>query len=350
MSDTCNDSLSFARLNYAVRPNQATMTSEVPHPSEPLLSFLICTYHREDLLELCIRSIQSQKDIDADECEIIVVDNSDEGTAAAVVSRLAKTSTVPIKYVQAHPANIAVARNAGVRAASAEFVGMIDDDMVVDADWYSHARAALKSLHYDVYSGPVYPMYEDPKQATSQSDAFFHRHMDVVSPTPLRIMGSQRTRGYIPATSNSIFKRARCFSDAPAFDTHYGKSGGEDVDLFCRLEAAGRIFAWLPDIKTHEHVPSRRCDIDYLEKRSFVGGQIFASTYIRNSKRPEWTQLKVTLIATLQVMALTPWRWMAHFLPSSKANAIRLRQSAVRGKLAWRVMIPIYSQEKKRVN
>jgi hypothetical protein len=81
-----------------------------------------------------------------------------------------------------------------------------------------------------------------------------------------------------------------------------------------------------------------------------VGGQIFASTYIRNSKRPEWTQLKVTLIAALQIVALAPWRWIAHFLPTAKANAIRLKQSAVRGKLAWRVMLPIYSQEKPRVN
>lgn len=326
------------------------MTPKAPHSSEPLLSFLICTYHRDDLLELCIRSIQSQSDIDADECEIIVVDNSDEGTAATVVSRLAKTSAVPIKYVQAHPPNIAVARNAGVRAASGQFVGMIDDDMVVDSDWYSNAKAALKSLPYDVFSGPVYPVYEDPKQATAQSDAFFHRHMAVTSPTPLRIMGPQRTRGYIPATSNSVFKRARCFSDAPAFDNHYGKSGGEDVDLFCRLEAAGHTFAWLPNIKTREHVPARRCDIAYLEKRSFVGGQIFASTYIRNSKRPQWTQLKVTLIAALQFIALTPWPMVAHFLPTAKANAIRIKQSAVRGKLAWRVMLPIYSQEKSRAN
>jgi succinoglycan biosynthesis protein ExoM len=322
------------------------MTASANPASAPFLCFLICTFHREDLLEHCIRSILSQTDLTTVNCEIVVVDNSDEGTAATTVSNIARDAKVSVRYVQAHPANIAVARNAGVRSTQAQFIAMIDDDMTVDTDWLVHAKQALNELPYDVYSGPVYPTYEDPTRATPQSDAFFHRHMPVASPIPLRIMGGQRTRGYIPATSNSIFRRERCFTSDPVFDEHYGKSGGEDVDLFCRLESKGRTFAWLPGIKTRELVPVRRCDFSYLEKRSFVGGQIFASTYIRNSAQPALTNLKVTAIAWAQLATLLPWRLLCQLLPTAKAQAIRLRFAAVRGKLAWRVMLPIYAQEK----
>lgn len=318
------------------------MTASNAAVNTPLLCFLVCTYHREDLVERCLRSIAQMEGIGAGDCEIVVSDNSDAGTAAQVVGQLAAELPIPIRYVQAHPANIAVARNTGVRATQARFVAMIDDDMTVAGDWLVQARTALQELPYDVFSGPVVPSYEQPELATPFSDAFFHREMPVSGPIPLRIMGPDRTRGYIPATSNSIFRRDRCLCDAEVFNEHYGKSGGEDVDLFCRLESRGRTFAWLPGIRTTELVPARRCELSYLEKRSFVGGQIFASTYIRNSASPAWTSLKVAAIARLQLLLLLPRRLLSHGLPV----ALQLKQSAVRGKLAWRHMMPIYAQEK----
>ena len=289
------------------------MTASNAAVNTPLLCFLVCTYHREDLVERCLRSIAQMEGIGAGDCEIVVSDNSDAGTAAQVVGQLAAELPIPIRYVQAHPANIAVARNTGVRATQARFVAMIDDDMTVAGDWLVQARTALQELPYDVFSGPVVPSYEQPELATPFSDAFFHREMPVSGPIPLRIMGPDRTRGYIPATSNSIFRRDRC-----------------------------RTFAWRPGIRTTDLVPARRCELSYLEKRSFVGGQIFASTYIRNSASPAWTSLKVAAIARLQLLLLLPRRLLSHGLPV----ALQLKQSAVRGKLAWRHMMPIYAQEK----
>ena len=318
------------------------MIARPESPNAPLLCFLVCTFHREDLLQRCLRSLAQQEGIEAGDCEIVVSDNSDEGTAAELVARLASELPLTIRYVQAHPPNIAVARNTGVRATRARFVAMIDDDMAVATDWLAHARQALRDLPYDVFSGPVVPTYEQPELASPYSDAFFHRVMPTTHPLPLQIMGRGRTRGYIPATSNSIFRRERCLEDEQVFDEHYGKSGGEDVDLFCRLESRGRTFAWLPDIRTEELVPARRCELAYLEKRSFVGGQIFASTYIRNSSWPWWTGLKVLAIARVQLALLIVRSRLSVTLPV----ALRLRQAAVRGKLAWRHMLPIYAQEK----
>lgn len=324
------------------------MSVSSPAALQPFLSFLVCTYHREDLIGPCIASIAAQYGIERGDCEIVVVDNSDEGTAAGIVSQIAGLYPVPVVYVQAHPANISVARNAGVRATSATYIAMIDDDMTVIPEWLEHARKALENHSFDVYSGPVVPLYERPELATAQTKAFFHRQMAVEGLTVLNIMGKRRTPGYIPATSNSIFKRDTCFPDSVLFDEQYGKSGGEDLDLFCRLENRGCTFAWLPDILTYERVPARRCEIDYLEKRSFVGGQVYASAHILNSPRPWMMRARITCIALVQLALLLPRKLLPASANNPRAADLRLRFAAVLGKLAWRNLVPFYQLEKNR--
>ena len=323
------------------------MTASASSMSVPLISFLVCTYHREDLIGPCLRSIAAQEGADQGDCEIVVVDNSDDSTSAEAVRKVAAELTIPVKYIAAHPANISVARNAGVLATQARYIAMIDDDMTVQVDWLRHARAAMGALPYDVFSGPVIPVYERPELANAQTRAFFHRQMQVSEATPLQIMGKGRTPGYIPATSNSIFLRESCFSPDNLFDEHYGKSGGEDLDLFCRLENQGRRIAWLPDIVTQELVPARRCDASYLEKRSFVGGQVYASAHILNSPHPSFTRLKLTLIAWAQLTILTLRSLVRGRSSGGPAHAQRMREAAVRGKLAWRHLVPFYQIEKK---
>ncbi len=312
---------------------------------DPLLSFLVCTYHREDLLEACLRSLFALDGLNRVVSEILVVDNSDAETARQVVAGLLHESPVSLQYLTAHPANIAVARNRGVSAARGRFIAMIDDDMTVESGWLAGVQRVLEDEHYDVLCGPVAPVYEDPQRATPDSDAFFRRELDVQEPTPLRIMGPLRTRGFVPATSNCIFRRSACFSGPAPFDVHYGKSGGEDVDIFCRLERMGRRFAWVPAARTRELVPVRRCEFGYLEKRSFVGGQIYASTHVRNARSPALAALKISTIAQIQLGVLSVAELAMALGQRRLPSTLRLRRAAARGKRAWRSMVPIYEDE-----
>jgi succinoglycan biosynthesis protein ExoM len=310
------------------------------------VTFLICTFHREDLLVKALHSVLALAGIDQIGYEILVVDNSDEGSACAAIDDfVAATACRQLRYVSAHPPNIAVARNAGVDAAQGEFVAMIDDDMTLHTGWLQGLLPLLRDGTFDVLCGPVEPVFEDPALATRESRQFFHRTMPLGNGTELRVMGPGRTRGFVPATSNSVFRRQTCFADGSRFDLHYGRSGGEDVDLFCRLERRGRRFAWAPDAGTSEFVPVHRCSFDYLERRSFVGGQIFAATYVRNSRRPFLVATSLSLISRLQLLAshlisfVKPPRTMAD------QQSRFARRAAIKGKLSWRQMFPLYANE-----
>lgn len=312
------------------------------------ITFLICTFHREELLVEAMSSVLQLQELDSIRYEILVVDNSDEESARpAVDAFVAANAGAHVRYVTAHPASITVARNAGVETANGAYIAMIDDDMKIRPGWLPAMLPLLRKDSFDVLCGPIEAIFENPKLATPESRKFFHRTTPLATGTEVRVMGSRRTRSFVPATSNSVFRRQTCFGDGTRFDLRYGRSGGEDVDLFCRLERKGRRVAWVPDAWTSELVPTHRCTFDYLERRSFSGGQIFAATYVRNSRFPLLVATKVGIVAGLQLAVsrlntvLRPTRSKADH--QSRAA----RHAAIKGKLYWRQMFPMYANEQQ---
>lgn len=312
----------------------------------PEITFLICTFHREELLIKLLHTVLALHGLDAIDFEILIVDNSDAGSAQKPVTAFAEaTQCAQLRYVQAHPPNIAIARNVGVKAAQGRFVAMIDDDMTLDPIWLQGVRPFLTDASVDVVCGPVKPVFENIALATSDAHRFFHRDAALSPGSELLVMGPKRTRGFVPATSNSIFRRASCLVDEPCFDMRYGRTGGEDVDLLCRLQRKGRRFVWAPGAQTYEIVPAHRCSPTYLKQRSYGGGQVFAATYVRNSQHPWWVATSVAVVAIAQLAALHLRSWVKPLQTEAERHTFTNRRAAVLGKLFWRQMFPLYASE-----
>ena len=310
------------------------------------ITFLICTFHREDLLVESLHSMLRLDGLGEVRYEILVIDNSDEESARSAVDEfVATTSCTQLRYLPAHPANISVARNAGVDAAKGAYIAMIDDDMKVYPGWLQAMRPLMLDGTFDVLAGPVEAIFEDPALATGESRKFFHRAPPLTVGTELRMMGPRRTRSFVPATSNAMFRSQTCFADGTRFDLRYGKSGGEDLDLFCRLEQNGRRFTWVPDAWTSEIVPTRRCSFDYLERRSFTGGQIFAAIHVRNSPYPVLVAAKLGVVAALQLLASHLRAFLRPPRSADDRQSNALRRAAIKGKLYWRQMFPLYARD-----
>ena len=90
-----------------------------------MISVVIPTHNRADLLPRAIKSVQAQTWTDL---EIIVVSDGSEDDTKAVVEALAKEDA-RIKFIEYFPARGGnVARNTGIEYASGEFVAFLDDD------------------------------------------------------------------------------------------------------------------------------------------------------------------------------------------------------------------------------
>lgn len=99
-------------------------------------SVVICTFEREQSLELCITSVLNQH---RSVREILVIDNGIDQRAEYVTNQLRKASgknRVPISVIENPSGNsLTAGRNLGVQACTGKIVLFIDDDVVLDAGY-----------------------------------------------------------------------------------------------------------------------------------------------------------------------------------------------------------------------
>jgi glycosyltransferase involved in cell wall biosynthesis len=106
---------------------------------------VVPTYNRAELLGETLAVIQNQTHRPA---EVIVVD---DGSPTDATERLVERLGPPVRYVKVPNGGPSAARNAGVKASSAEWVAFCDDDDLWAPDYLARA-AALVSAVPDVNS------------------------------------------------------------------------------------------------------------------------------------------------------------------------------------------------------
>ena len=118
-----------------------------------LISVILPTYNRNDYLENSINSVLKQSYTNV---EIIVIDDSSDNKAKAVVDKFIKENyDCNIKYFHSNRAGQGGARNLGLKNASGEIIAFLDDD----DEWYRNKLQIeydimeKKSFNVAVYSG-----------------------------------------------------------------------------------------------------------------------------------------------------------------------------------------------------
>ncbi|MEH3145245.1 MAG: glycosyltransferase family 2 protein [Methylobacterium frigidaeris] len=311
----------------------------------PDLSIVICTFERLPLLANALGAVAALDGLAGAPVEVIVVDNSPRESARAAVQAAGRDFPVPLRYVAARPANIAVARNAGAAAAGGAFVAFLDDDQEVSRGWLGAVLGAARQQPHDILFGAVLPRFAEPSSENEPARAMFSRVC--AAPTGTPVLARRRTHPFVPGTGNSVFRRSTALAAPHPFDPRFGECGGEDLHLFLRLERDGRRFAWLSGAEVVEVVPAQRCTRDYLATRHFAGGQAYAAAMIDTSPAPALSALRIELSGRAQLAALA----LAGLLrPGDEAEeTVRtLRIAGARGKLARRSLLPLYRVERRQ--
>lgn len=314
--------------------------------STPLVSIAICTYERPGLLERALRSVLVQEGIDRGNVEIVVVDNSDSGSARSVIDGLNRTARPQIRYAQAHPANISVARNTAIAAARGAWIAFLDDDLAVEPGWLAAILDAIERYDFDAMFGAISAEFADPTSYSEVAEQTFTRKSDLPAGARLKALKRGPSQTFPLGTGNSLIRRESLLALDGLFDPRFGQSGGEDLHLFLRLEQAGAIFGWLPASACIERVPAHRCSIEYLIQRHYAGGQHFAAAQVFTSKTPKFKSFTISLKSIFQLyiyLLMQKIKW-------SYDIKLRIRISGIRGKIAWRVLNPLYVQEMQFLN
>lgn len=232
-----------------------------------LVSIVIPTLNRQHSLARALASARRQV-VPADvRVEVIVIDNSADGSARSVVDALSASPGWPLRYLSEPRPGVANARNSGVAAATGRWVAFLDDDEEAGADWLAHLVRVARTSGADAVFGPVIAKADGATEIGALAP-YFSR--SIVKPDAADITDLCAYLG----TNNSMFDRLRCLGGQTPFDTSLNESGGEDSLLLKELVRDGRRFAWAAGAEVTEWAALRRLNWAYIRKRKFLSGQI----------------------------------------------------------------------------
>lgn len=230
----------------------------------------VCTFRRPGVVDT-LRSLGAQQIPDGVRLRVIVADNTSDQEARARVEDLAPSLPIEVRYLHAPERNICIARNACLDAATADFVGFLDDDEQAAPAWLSKMLAEAAN-GWDAVLGPVRATYQ-PTAPAWMLEAEPH------STAPVQV-GGRILKGY---AGNVLIRRAAVEARGLRFDLRLGRQGGEDDDFFYRLTDSGGAIGYAEEAVAFEDVPADRASLAWLLKRSFRTGQTHAR---RLAQRP----------------------------------------------------------------
>lgn len=203
---------------------------------------------------------------------VIVVDNDDERSAEPVVAVL-RESGLELLYDAEPIQNISLARNRGFShvSADADFIATIDDDAQASPRWLATLVETAQAYQADVVFGAVRRVLpsETPPQIAG-SGVF-----DLYNPPT----GS--TEWLVFNTANSLLRRRAATHRPVPFRPDYGRTGGEDTELFHSLQQAGFKIVWCREAQVDESVSPDRVNLRWILRRSFREGVTYYKVYRR---------------------------------------------------------------------
>ncbi len=266
-------------------------------PSPLLVSVVVPTYRRPDLLKRCMKALLRQT-LACDAYEIIVCDDGPTMAARQLVESLLATCGerprilyMPVTSTQG-PAG---ARNAGWRAAHASIIAFTDDDTIPDAAWLQSGVQAM-AMPVDAAVGRiVMPLPENPsdyeKDAARLQEAEF-------------------------ATANCFVRRS-ALESVGGFDERYTSAWREDSDLHFSLLKKGYAVVAAPQaVVVHPLRPARFAAGLAMQRKVMFDVLLYRKYPDLYRQRirsgPPWFYLSVSVSLLATVMAfLAGWYMLA---------------------------------------
>lgn len=244
--------------------------------NSPDISIALCTYKRNALLQKNLRFLLQQKT--SKTFEIIVVDNDYKASARETVEGFrveAQSHNIQLRYFVQPEQGISSARNLSVEMSLGKYIAFIDDDEYPTKDWLENLTHAIELYQVDGVFGPVIPVYPDNFPNWLKKSGVFDRQ-NYTSGLRMKL-GQCRT-------SNALIKKEILQERDGPFSREYGKTGGEDNELFNWLIKRGYQFSWCNSALVYEQLEQNRATLKWHLIRSYRGGWCFAKGFFDNNK------------------------------------------------------------------
>jgi glycosyltransferase involved in cell wall biosynthesis len=192
---------------------------------------VVPTSNRAGYLEVALASLAAQ-DLDDDSYEVIVIDDGSADRTPGVIEAAGVRSVR-----RSRPEGPNAARNTGVRAAGADLIAMIDDDVWAPPGWLrALVDGAARHPSAGALGGPIRARLEGPAPRSCGRE---------LPPITSLDLGSSDRPAELVWSANMAIRRS-AFEAVGTFDERFS-TGGDEEDWLRRLRDAGGDVVYVAD-------------------------------------------------------------------------------------------------------
>jgi len=224
--------------------------------AEILISVVVCTYNREELLADCLKSLACQT-FNPAQYEVIVVDNNSSDNTRSVAEEFVKVS-LNFRLIAEPEQGLSYARNRGLAEARGAYVAFIDDDARAPESWLENAARIMAAHSPDIFGGPAIPFFG------CETPAWYKDCYGVRGD-----MGETGwiTEGFIVGTN--IFFLKVLLEEYGGFDPELGMKGDsvgyhEETALVYRAFAEGKKVYYAKELAVKDRMPDYKLSLAYF--------------------------------------------------------------------------------------
>ncbi|MGD2118981.1 MAG: glycosyltransferase [Chromatiales bacterium] len=246
--------------------------------NDKLLTIVICTHNRAELLMQVIDSLNHVRRPEGYDISLLVIPNACTDETVSMLQQYLqrrRTDELALRYEEELQAGKSFALNHAIGMLQSGFLCFVDDDHRVDTGYFEAVVSGLER-HSDskIFCGQIIPDW------TGEEPAWVHEQGEYKIfplPVPHFELGSEERvvdlGSALPGGGNLVVRRS-VFESVGLFSTELGPrghnlAGSEDSDFVRRALMDGFTIHYLPEMKQYHYVDTDRLRFFYLVRKSF---------------------------------------------------------------------------------
>lgn len=239
---------------------------------QPLLSVIICTHNRANILKECLEKLATQLEKTAD-FEALIIDNNSSDTTALIAKEF--TDKYPnFKYFFESKVGLSSARNTGYKNASADWINYLDDDGLVSDNYVKHILEVINNFDFDAFGGSILPWYKFGKPVWYKDS-----YCSVIDLDKTGILPEDKfANGGVLCIKKAILEEVNGFRE------NIGMKGkkvyyGEETHLQIQLRNKGYKIGYSPGFSIDHLVPLYKQKAYWFLKSAYYNGKSYWDTF-----------------------------------------------------------------------
>ncbi|HYO48668.1 MAG TPA: glycosyltransferase [Chloroflexia bacterium] len=255
----------------------------------PLLSFVIPTYNRANILVECLAALERER-----ECgipfEVIVVDDGSTDDTVERVQSANQDMSVRVLLLRQENKGPAAARNRGVAAARGELIVFLGDDIISEPGYLPNMYAAYKA-----HTGKQHGILGYTKYSEDSIPTPFGRWLEARSGLQFiyDALPTDKPLSYRQFYTSNILVPRQALAEVGGFNEGFTHAALEDTELGYRLAARGFRLYYCPDAAAvHVHAVSVQAVAARMKgvakaamQLRAINPELFALIYPRSEQR-----------------------------------------------------------------